>query len=665
MNRNLKLGEIENQQKIKLGRFSETGTRFFTYVDDMNQIYINKIENSKNWLDVKLLNPFQHYFVQSQNEISSIMFSSSENEIINGSSKGIITFVDISTQKIQQNIKGHLSSITSLAIFPNKDNIVLSGAMDSQVKLWDSRSKTVGFTLRAHTLSISALVVSPDGKLLASGSNDGSVKIWDINQQRLMATFSESDSSITCLQFNPLDKAIATASDDGCIRYWDLDKFNQISQTKPDKQPIYSIRFCNEGKSLVSTQNFSLKCWDLERDALFLDNVETQCKSILDTYIFEDRELFILSTQNQTGLSVFGSKLQNMNFDSRYSLDRHKQRINSERIQSCEMNDQFLQRNSVNILKPKNSQKIFQTNQVNGNYKPTNYNLIEEKGFQQYSNNGISNGNGGNWNNVVNGNNLNNQNNMNNNVNMNKFVPTTQIPQMIAYESVMQEEEIKDNQFINQENQSSLDLVTSQDEVNLSSFVIDDENKIKFIQIDLINEIEKDHNRVMQILKQRINYMKPIIYWWSNNNIKSAINAINQLMEPSILFDALSMCSQSCKFKSIPIEQMPQMLEKCKILIESKYLSHIKGGILFSYKAFTIYRDDIINIKGFNQMSKVDLIREERVSKYDKIVDQLKQIIQMSKLTKLIERNKEEISDLAKKFQIEMLGLLKRINQQQ
>lgn len=71
MNRNLKLGnnikftvgEIENPSKIKLARFSETGTRFFTYVDDMNQIYINKIENSKNFLDVKLFNPFQKYFV--------------------------------------------------------------------------------------------------------------------------------------------------------------------------------------------------------------------------------------------------------------------------------------------------------------------------------------------------------------------------------------------------------------------------------------------------------------------------------------------------------------------------------------------------------------------------------------------------------------------------
>ena len=61
-------------------------------------------------------------------------------------------------------------------------------------------------------------------------------------------------------------------------------------------------------------------------------------------------------------------------------------------------------------------------------------------------------------------------------------------------------------------------------------------------------------------------------------------------------------------------------------------------------------------------MSKIDLSREERIAKYDKIVEQLKSIGQMPKLMKLIERNKEDASELAKKFQYELLGMLKRIS---
>lgn len=34
----------------------------------------------------------------------------------------------------------------------------------------------------------------------------------------------------------------------------------------------------------------------------------------------------------------------------------------------------------------------------------------------------------------------------------------------------------------------------------------------------------------------------------------------------------------------------------------------------------------------------------------------------MPKLSKLIERNKEDVSEMAKKFQYELLGMLKRVN---
>ncbi|CAD8100190.1 unnamed protein product [Paramecium primaurelia] len=606
MSRNLKLGEIESQTKIKIAKFSGQNSRLFTFVDDQNQIFINKIEYSKSLSELSIQNPFNQQFGLSQNEITSIIFSQSENELVIGSNKGILTYWDISTQKILQNIKGHLSGISCLSIFPNDNNLLISGGMDSQIKIWDSRQQNNGLTLRSHKLQINSMMVSQDGKLLASGSNDGCVKIWEMSTQKQLASFNESDWPICCVQFNPVDKAVAACSDDGCIRYWDVDRLSLISQTIPDKQCIYQIKFCENGQQLFSAQNFSLKAWDMKRDGLLLDYIDSQWKCILDLNVFDNKDIVGLTTQNQTGLSIFGTKMNNIN------NEKHIYRNHSEKVYGCQINDQCYERHSVNVLKPKNTQI-----QGYGN-------ILEEQGFQLCNNNS------------------------------NKFLPTSQVAQRINYESVIQEEDMK---------QSCLDLIISHDEVNLSSFVIDDSNKQKFKQMDQINEILKDHSKVIQILNQRINYMKPIMHWWSNNNIKSAVNAINQLSEPSILFDALLMCAQSQKFKSIPMEQLPQLLEKCKILIDSKYLSHIKGGLLFCYKTFTTYRDDIQTIKCFNQMSKVDLSREERIAKYDKIVEQLKQIIQMSKLTKLIERNKIEVSDLAKKLQIEMLSLLKRINQ--
>lgn len=91
-----------------------------------------------------------------------------------------------------------------------------------------------------------------------------------------------------------------------------------------------------------------------------------------------------------------------------------------------------------------------------------------------------------------------------------------------------------------------------------------------------------------------MDFMKPILHWWCNGNIKSAVNAINQYVnaisdrinEPSILLDALSMCCQSSKFSSMPIDYAPQLVEKARTLIESKYTSHVRGGLDFVYRVF-------------------------------------------------------------------------------
>lgn len=62
------------------------------------------------------------------------------------------------------------------------------------------------------------------------------------------------------------------------------------------------------------------------------------------------------------------------------------------------------------------------------------------------------------------------------------------------------------------------------------------------------------------------------------------------------------------------------------------------------------FKDEIINIRSFNQMSKVDLAREERVSKCDKVIESFRSILTMEKVQSIIDRKKEEVSDSARKL---------------
>lgn len=77
------------------------------------------------------------------------------------------------------------------------------------------------------------------------------------------------------------------------------------------------------------------------------------------------------------------------------------------------------------------------------------------------------------------------------------------------------------------------------------------------------------------------------------------------------------------KLQYLNIEGVATLVCKARLLLESKYSPHIKCGLSFSNHILSSYKDEIINIKSFQQLSKVDLAREERILSYDKLVSQL------------------------------------------
>ena len=97
----------------------------------------------------------------------------------------------------------------------------------------------------------------------------------------------------------------------------------------------------------------------------------------------------------------------------------------------------------------------------------------------------------------------------------------------------------------------------------------------------MIGEIAKEHLKVMQILKGRESYMKPIVHWWNAGNARSAVNAIVQINEPNILLDAIMMLAGSTRMSKLGLDLLPGLIDKSRILIESRYMSHIRGGLEF------------------------------------------------------------------------------------
>jgi len=77
-----------------------------------------------------------------------------------------------------------------------------------------------------------------------------------------------------------VDKALATGGSDRTVKYWDLDSLSLISTTKPDATAIQCITFEPNGKYTFSGAHESLKVWNLEKDGILLDNVESNWRGL-------------------------------------------------------------------------------------------------------------------------------------------------------------------------------------------------------------------------------------------------------------------------------------------------------------------------------------------------------------------------------------------------
>jgi len=111
-----------------------------------NSIYLYSILNEKQYsLKLKDLNePFGVFSIQFNNL--------NENEILTGTSKGIIYLFDINKNKSIFEIKGHDIDINSIKYL--NENVFLSSSDDATIKVWDKRlNSSIGYFL-GHTSGI-------------------------------------------------------------------------------------------------------------------------------------------------------------------------------------------------------------------------------------------------------------------------------------------------------------------------------------------------------------------------------------------------------------------------------------------------------------------------------------------------------------------------------
>jgi hypothetical protein len=100
--------------------------------------------------------------------------------------------------------------------------------------------------------------------------------------------------------------------------------------------------------------------------------------------------------------------------------------------------------------------------------------------------------------------------------------------------------------------------------------------------------------------------------------------------------------------------------ERAKEMIGSKHLSLIKAGLEYMMQVVSLFKEDMIRLKTFGSDKGVDLAREERLRRYDSLIEQYVEVYQSHRLKRLAEK-KDEASRLAEQLAAELAAIFKKV----
>jgi katanin p80 WD40 repeat-containing subunit B1 len=95
-------------------------------------------------------------------------------------------------------------------------------------------------------------------------------------------------------------------------------------------------------------------------------------------------------------------------------------------------------------------------------------------------------------------------------------------------------------------------------------------------------------------------------------------------------------------------------------MINSKHLSLIKAGLEYMLQVVTLFKDEMIKLKVFGSDRGVDLSREDRLRRYDQLIEQYVEVYQSHRLKKLAEK-KDDTSRLAEQLSSELAFIFKKV----
>ena len=183
--------------------------------------------------------------------------------------------------------------------------------------------------------------------------------------------------------------------------------------------------------------------------------------------------------------------------------------------------------------------------------------------------------------------------------------------------------------------------------------------------LPIITEIQQNNNNFKLILENRIKNLKTVQISWNNGKSKNeGFSTAESLKDLGVQNDLFNYALIKTDINNLDINSndvisfFPMILN----MVSSHYDIYFKNGILTAWKVLKLYYDVIINTKQSQMLNpkNIDLNREDKIKKYDIIINYFEKLRRIQNLSEHLNPKKEIVDLDLKKFIGELDYFLKK-----
>ena len=195
--------------------------------------------------------------------VRCVVFSPEGDRIACCSEGNTLRIWDVGPGGTRHITNGHDSTVLSVKFSPCGDQVA-SCSYDGSIRLWDVMTGSCLRTLKGHRHWVRSIAYSPRGDLVVSGSDDRTTRLWDVKTGACRQTLTDLDGYVRVVAYSPRGDQVAFGDQGGYVRIWDLRTGMYRHMLTGHFGGISCIVYSPRGKQLASSDNHTLRLWDIE-----------------------------------------------------------------------------------------------------------------------------------------------------------------------------------------------------------------------------------------------------------------------------------------------------------------------------------------------------------------------------------------------------------------